>query len=690
MPFVPHSPTYASMPARTARLSPDEFDRTQAALAATTALAEAASPQSAQDSQVIDASRAIHGVVGSGDRTAALQAFLDARSVGDELLLPAGTLRVDGTVTLSVNNVVVNLRRTTVWDRSAATATTDGIRVTGTGVTIRGGSLLNPAEWYDGNVTPAYGAIHVTGADCTIDGLKMTNVPKIGIWSKDVDGLLVKNCRIVGNYVGPQRGTGHYAMLYDPPPSGTAARIHGNTFSSCVQGVMIGNWGAASNSSASADIVGNIFESCWNHGVYNAGTSDGVNVTGNKFHHCQTPVALTGKYHTVTGNVMTTTSTGSADRADETGISMREAFGCVVTGNTIQGDGGGDVVIDFANYVANQSSIGGNVCSNNTIDITSGTVAVGIHFGNGNTLTCFDNVVSNNTIKCAGKAGSGLISFGGAAELVAWGNKIEGNTVIVQGESHGMFIMNQSHMTIQNNSVRLEWDAPSAKVAGAIYLLGSTYCKVSGNDFYVPATFGTNMNWRGIYEVNTCLNNRYEGNSWHADMTKLSVASQLSIQPGTNAYLDARGPGVPTAYVAVGSKWSRDDGAGGTGLYVKETDSTSLVWRNLGDPRRKMQTLSSNGVVTIDASQGDAFITLAANATSSTITNPSDDQILRITWLQDNTGGRTYVWPTNTRFAGGAGSAPNTTTVSTQTTVTFRYDINHTIWHELSRAVAVV
>ena len=42
MPFVPHTPTYASMPSGTARLAPAEFDRTQAALASTTALADAA------------------------------------------------------------------------------------------------------------------------------------------------------------------------------------------------------------------------------------------------------------------------------------------------------------------------------------------------------------------------------------------------------------------------------------------------------------------------------------------------------------------------------------------------------------------------------------------------------------------------------------------------------------------------
>lgn len=96
------------------------------------------------------------------------------------------------------------------------------------------------------------------------------------------------------------------------------------------------------------------------------------------------------------------------------------------------------------------------------------------------------------------------------------------------------------------------------------------------------------------------------------------------------------------------------------------------------------QTLASNGAVTIDASQGDALITLQANATSSSITNPTIGQKLDITWIQDATGARTYAWPANCKFAG---SAPADTTASKRSSVTFRYD--GTNWNEKARAVAV-
>jgi hypothetical protein len=82
--------------------------------------------------------------------------------------------------------------------------------------------------------------------------------------------------------------------------------------------------------------------------------------------------------------------------------------------------------------------------------------------------------------------------------------------------------------------------------------------------------------------------------------------------------------------------------------------------------------------------------TLEADLTSSSITNPGADQILRITWIQDSTGGRTYVsaWPSNCYFAGNAAPS-DPLTASTRTTVAFRYDSGTSGWYELDRGVSV-
>lgn len=101
----------------------------------------------------------------------------------------------------------------------------------------------------------------------------------------------------------------------------------------------------------------------------------------------------------------------------------------------------------------------------------------------------------------------------------------------------------------------------------------------------------------------------------------------------------------------------------------------------------KSQTLAANGAVTIDASTGNhQQIVLGANATSSTITNAVVGEKIDVVWIQDATGSRTYAWPANCKFAGGA--APTASVTAThRDSVTFRFD--GTNWQETGRAVAV-
>jgi hypothetical protein len=98
------------------------------------------------------------------------------------------------------------------------------------------------------------------------------------------------------------------------------------------------------------------------------------------------------------------------------------------------------------------------------------------------------------------------------------------------------------------------------------------------------------------------------------------------------------------------------------------------------------QTLAAPGGVTIDASTANLeIVILQANATSSSITNSHKGQRLTLIWVQDSTGGRTYAWPSNCKFGGGAG--PSDTTPGKSTSATLIYD--GTNWIETSRSVAV-
>lgn len=59
-------------------------------------------------------------------------------------------------------------------------------------------------------------------------------------------------------------------------------------------------------------------------------------------------------------------------------------------------------------------------------------------------------------------------------------------------------------------------------------------------------------------------------------------------------------------------------------------------------------TVTYSATPTFDASLGDIFkITLTGNVTSSTLSNLTAGQRITIIVIQDATGGRTFVWPTN-------------------------------------------
>lgn len=112
-----------------------------------------------------------------------------------------------------------------------------------------------------------------------------------------------------------------------------------------------------------------------------------------------------------------------------------------------------------------------------------------------------------------------------------------------------------------------------------------------------------------------------------------------------------------------------------------------------GGPRIETVTphnLAAAGAVQIDAGLGSIHaIFLNASASSSSIVNPTLGQLLTIDWFQ-TIGGRSYVWPTNCRFAGGVAPQPSGTKGHADS-VTFRchYDGSSFTWLEISRSVAI-
>jgi hypothetical protein len=118
-------------------------------------------------------------------------------------------------------------------------------------------------------------------------------------------------------------------------------------------------------------------------------------------------------------------------------------------------------------------------------------------------------------------------------------------------------------------------------------------------------------------------------------------------------------PAAPTG--GVNCKWQQD-ASGNTSAYV-----------SLGAVSASFTPVA--GVLTIDASQSNvAVITINAAITSSSVTNPTDGQLLTVLWEQDSTG-HAVALPSNF-----IGATPPSTTASKRSIQTFLYNAGVTAW----------
>jgi hypothetical protein len=96
---------------------------------------------------------------------------------------------------------------------------------------------------------------------------------------------------------------------------------------------------------------------------------------------------------------------------------------------------------------------------------------------------------------------------------------------------------------------------------------------------------------------------------------------------------------------------SADSGVGRNAAGVVEINNGTLgTYRDLRcrTVRRSVSSVSYSATPVFDASTADSFyITLTGNVTSSTLTNLSAGRTIAFKIIQDGTGGRSFVWPTN-------------------------------------------
>jgi hypothetical protein len=439
-----------------------------------------------------------------GDETSPLNTFLAAAS-------PLGVKKVVGAI--SVSGTLTLGRAGSYIDMSSATITTslsasDAVAVTAANVTLRGGTIVSPASWDGTNSAWTYAVVNVTADGFSANGVTLTNVPRVGFGVRTADAKIT-NCRIVGNYpAGSYTGveTGHFGIQLDPPNStdGGSGIVSGNHIQSCVQGVSLANYGAGVGYGYA--ISGNSFYGCHNHGIYQQ-SGLGVVIDGNAFYRCQIPIVTTGQAHSVTGNTLFTDTTGG--NLDKVGISVRDAIDCVVSGNTIIGDGtNGNIAIDVSSV--STTTIARNIISDNVIDVTGSGGLPSIRCGSSTTTVSVQNKIVDNIVRGPGQTGSALILLNMAASSYGYGNVVADNQISCNGNTHGISLIRQRAAKVLDNTIRNEYTAGSATTLIHVFLQDVQSSIVRGTTSVNPSGTGANVTIQVVREDSASSGNLIE------------------------------------------------------------------------------------------------------------------------------------------------------------------------------------
>ena len=283
-------------------------------------------------------------------------------------------------------------------------------------------------------------------------------------------------------------------------------------------------------------------------------------------------------------------------------------------------------------YIPSDIAVTGNVCVLG--QATTGEVALNI--SGGRRITLSGNTVTNPLGACA------------LNQSIGWRHWLFETTTIAAGSDT---------LSLPQASVSVASTAGFA-AAGTVYVTTSlgvqtvSYTGLSGGNTFTGCTGGT-----GVMSLGGAVSDWKDPEG----LDPLGTLLARDITFADNTY------GGPVAFAV----------SGGVG-----SDNVNVV-HDL--PPYSLTASSTPGSV-INAGLGNVFrFTLTGNwASAPGIFNYSNNQTIEINFIQDATGGRSYVWPTACKFAGGVTPVASTAANAVDC-VRFRFD--GTYWREISRAM---
>lgn len=424
---------------------------------------------------------------------------LDITSVLENLTDDTTLILTKGTYYTTKNNITVEANNIIIQGDDGVLIRHDFlgnlIKFTGNNIAIKNVTFDATNKTPDKSRADSYGYLMFTGLNLYFSNITFKYFHKNGIYVERLgNGLNMFNSNIKSGWTLAELSS---TVIPSELPFGIYCK-HDNTneflgcnvfdsfFEDCSSGIYIGSYNVTLDKQGSY-VSGCHFKNIIDHGIYFNSTGPNMCV-GNYFYQCHDSAAFEGGYHVYVGNQ----NFGNPPfTAKNIGVSMRDAYGCIVSNNVFAGfleyD---DICIDIVkllDFMPNQ--LDDNLICNNVLHLNKKALGIALY----RNTTTNDVSFNNNRIE-----GNTIITNGGDNVLrltKGEGNIIRNNNIVIDTtiEPKNLLAITSCNNTIiENNVFRVKSNLTEQGYIPCIALISCGTVFVNNNMAYASTGFGDN------------------------------------------------------------------------------------------------------------------------------------------------------------------------------------------------------
>lgn len=424
---------------------------------------------------------------------------LDITSVLENLTDDTTLVLTKGTYYTTKNNITVSANNIVIQGDDGVLIRHDFlgnlIKFTGNNIAIKNVTFDATNKTPDKSNIDNYGYLMFTGLNLYFDKIIFKYFHKIGIYVERLgNGLNMFNSNLKSGWTLAELSStvipaelpfGIYCK-HDNTNEFLGCNVFDSFFEDCSSGIYIGSYNTPLDKQGSY-VSGCHFKNIIDHGIYFNSTGPNMCV-GNYFYQCHDSAAFEGGYHVYVGNQ----NFGNPPFTSKNiGVSMRDAYGCIVSNNVFAGfleyD---DICIDIVkllDFMPNR--LDDNLISNNILHLNKKALGIALY----RNITTNDVSFNNNRIE-----GNTIITNGGDNVLrltKGEGNIIRNNNIVIDTtiEPKNLLAITSCNNTIiENNVFRVKSNLTAQGYIPCIALISCDTVFVNNNMAYAPTGFGDN------------------------------------------------------------------------------------------------------------------------------------------------------------------------------------------------------